>query len=205
MPKAGYTHRKTSTRRRSEKIQKEPPQCSFCGGPVTANVQHSRVCNEYRKARQDAYQHVIEQKRNRESALKRLDTSDLTPELPDLQPMDTFPDEIYPSEDTIAQLPNPELFALMDVDSNQDSGNSHYTPTVELPARFIFVKHHPHADKPNEIIPLNGTAETPAGPEPVPTASATLTERPWAPFRTYADFKFVSRRIKRRSPNTEID
>ncbi|KAJ7500698.1 hypothetical protein B0H11DRAFT_1714069 [Mycena galericulata] len=93
----------------------------------------------------------------------------------------------------------------MDVDSDQDSGNSHYTPTVELPTRFIFVKHHPHADKPNEIIPLNGTAETPAGPEPVPTASATLTERPWAPFRTYADFKFASRRIKRRSPNTEID
>ncbi|KAJ7745564.1 hypothetical protein DFH07DRAFT_748846 [Mycena maculata] len=93
----------------------------------------------------------------------------------------------------------------MDVDSNQDSGDSHYTPTVELPTRFIFVKHHPHADKPNEIIPLNETVETPAGPESVPTASATLTERPWAPFRTYADFKFASRRIKRRSPNTEID
>lgn len=119
--------------------------------------------------------------------------------------MDTFPRPIYPSEDTIAQLPNPELFALMDMDADQDSGDGDCIPTVELPPRFIFVKHHPHAGKPNEIIPLNSTPVTAATPGPMPTASVTLTGRPWAPFQTYADFKFASRRIKRRTPNTEID
>ncbi|KAJ7095548.1 hypothetical protein C8R44DRAFT_889972 [Mycena epipterygia] len=117
--------------------------------------------------------------------------------------MDSFPPSIYPDEETIAQLPNPELFALMDVDTAQDPGDG-YT-TVELPPRFIFVKHHPHAGKPNEIIPLHSTPKTASDTGPVPTASVTLTDRPWAPFQTYADFKFTSRRIKRRSPNKEID
>ncbi|KAJ6583155.1 hypothetical protein DFH09DRAFT_1076308 [Mycena vulgaris] len=105
----------------------------------------------------------------------------------------------------IAQLPNPELFALMDVDADQDSGDDHCTPTVELPPRSIFVKHHLRAGKPNKIIPLHSTPETAATLGPVPTASATLTGRPWAPFQTYADFKFASRRIKRQTPNTKID
>ncbi|KAJ6554687.1 hypothetical protein B0H19DRAFT_1263003 [Mycena capillaripes] len=38
-----------------------------------------------------------------------------------------------------------------------------------------------------------------------PAATSAPTDRPWAPFRTYADFKFISRQIKRWSPNVEID
>ncbi|KAJ7777849.1 hypothetical protein DFH07DRAFT_730860 [Mycena maculata] len=108
------------------------------------------------------------------------------------------------NEDAIAQLPNAELFAFVDVDSDDTPGDA-ACPTVELPPRFIFVKHHPHANKPNEIIPLDGPSET--APEGVhaSTASSTPTDRPWAPFRTYGDFKFMSRRVKRRSPNAEID
>ncbi|KAJ7687365.1 hypothetical protein B0H17DRAFT_1136283 [Mycena rosella] len=32
-----------------------------------------------------------------------------------------------------------------------------------------------------------------------------LRDHPWAPFQTYTDFKFASRRVKRRTPNSEID
>ncbi|KAJ7608965.1 hypothetical protein DFH06DRAFT_1346645 [Mycena polygramma] len=108
-------------------------------------------------------------------------------------------------EDNIAQLPNPDLFAMMDVDVDDTPPAA--IPTVELPPRFIFVKHHPHSRKPNEIIPLDAPADTAPSqaPSPTPEPEKTPTDRPWAPFRTYADFKFASRRVKRRSPNAEID
>ncbi|KAJ7450176.1 hypothetical protein FB451DRAFT_960498, partial [Mycena latifolia] len=71
---------------------------------------------------------------------------------------------------------------------------------------FIFVKHHPHANKPNEIIPLDSSPDpTPDPALPLSADTPTPGDRPWAPFRTYADFKFASRRVKRRSPNAEID
>jgi hypothetical protein len=119
--------------------------------------------------------------------------------------MDIVDEEMYPDDDAIAQLPNSQLFALMDVDSEDAPVNT--VPTVELPPRFIFVKHHPHANKPNEIIPLDTSpsATGDAGLASSPAATPAPTDRPWAPFRTYADFKFTSRRIKRRSPNVEID
>ncbi|KAJ7642628.1 hypothetical protein DFH06DRAFT_1097369 [Mycena polygramma] len=108
-------------------------------------------------------------------------------------------------EDNIAQLPNPDLFAMMDVDVDDTPPAA--IPTVELPPRFIFVKHHPHSRKPNEIIPLDAPADKAPSqaPSPTPEPGKTPTDRPWAPFRTYADFKFASRRVKRRSPNAEID
>ncbi|KAJ7082233.1 hypothetical protein B0H15DRAFT_750281, partial [Mycena belliarum] len=72
---------------------------------------------------------------------------------------------------------------------------------------FIFVKHHPHSQKPNEIIPLDAPADNSSSQAPSATTEPAKTpiNRPWAPFRTYADFKFTSRRIKRRTPNSEID
>ncbi|KAJ7842905.1 hypothetical protein B0H13DRAFT_1909632 [Mycena leptocephala] len=69
-------------------------------------------------------------------------------------------------DDVIAQLPNPDLFALMDVDSDN---------TLEIPIHTV-------------ELPLSDRN----GP-------------PWAPFRTFADFKFTSCRIKRRAPNAQID
>ncbi|KAJ7430437.1 hypothetical protein FB451DRAFT_1068346 [Mycena latifolia] len=91
----------------------------------------------------------------------------------------------------------------MDVDP-AESDNA--PPTVTLPRQFIFVKHHPHANKPNEIIPLDSSPDpTPDPALPLSADTPTPGDRPWAPFRTYADFKFASRRVKRRSPNAEID
>ncbi|KAJ6611015.1 hypothetical protein B0H10DRAFT_2224487 [Mycena sp. CBHHK59/15] len=171
MPKGGYKQRATV---KSTKARKELQPCSFCGGSV-ANLQHARVCNEYRKAREDVYQHVMEQKRNRDSAQNHRENRNVAAEHFDPQPMDIADEEMYPDNDTIAQLPNSQLFALMDVDSDDAPGKT--VPTVELPPRFIFVKHHPHANKPNEIIPLDtspsatgdaGLASSPA-PMPAPT------------------------------------
>lgn len=110
--------------------------------------------------------------------------------------------EADPDENTIAQLPNADLFALMDVDS--DNSPDHAIPTVKLPPCFIFVNHHPHANKPSEIIPLDTDSALDA-PKSTSNAVTPPTDRPWAPFRTYADFKFASRRVKRRAPNSEID
>ncbi|KAJ7933378.1 hypothetical protein B0H13DRAFT_1592374 [Mycena leptocephala] len=92
----------------------------------------------------------------------------------------------------------------MDVDS--DNTLEIPIPTDELPPRFILVKHHPHANKPCGIIPLDSSPAS--APETVPAsthAAPTVMDRPWAPFRTFADFKFTSRRIKRRAPNAQID
>ncbi|KAJ7603425.1 hypothetical protein B0H17DRAFT_1189832 [Mycena rosella] len=90
----------------------------------------------------------------------------------------------------------------MDVDSDRTPDDA--IPTVELPPRFIFVKHHPSANKPNEIIPLDAES-APDTSESSAKAERTQTNHPWAPFRTYADFKFASRRVKRRAPNSEIN
>ncbi|KAJ7511936.1 hypothetical protein B0H11DRAFT_2268883 [Mycena galericulata] len=201
MPKGGYRQRSTV---KSTKAQKELQPCSFCGGSV-ANLQHARVCNEYRKARKDVYQHVMERKRARDSARNHRENRSVAAEHFDPQPMDIVDEEMYPDDDAIAQLPNSQLFARMDVDSANAPVNT--IPTVELPPRFIFVKHHPHANRPNEIIPLDTSPSAPndAGPALSPVVTPAPTDRPWAPFRTYADFKFTSRRIKRRSPNVEIN
>ncbi|KAJ7808967.1 hypothetical protein B0H14DRAFT_2380110 [Mycena olivaceomarginata] len=82
---------------------------------------------------------------------------------------------------------------------------AHTESTVLLPPRFIFIKHHPIAEKPNEIIPLESSPSQ-NHPASDPGASNTRPEhRPYAPFRTFADYKFASRCVKRRMPNTDID
>jgi hypothetical protein len=90
-------------------------------------------------------------------------------------------------------------------EDSQDAGDTNAIPTVGLPPHFILVKHHPHANKPDEIIPLDRAQSiTPLSkddshPAPLPDA------RPWAPFKTYSDYKFTSRCVRRRTPNAEID
>ncbi|KAJ7870473.1 hypothetical protein B0H14DRAFT_2345697 [Mycena olivaceomarginata] len=98
----------------------------------------------------------------------------------------------------------------MDVDPRSDSPSStdeiNAIPTVSLPSDFIFVKHHPHANKPNEIIPIDGSSSAPSFSEPDARSDPTnKDDRPWAPFKSYADYKFASRCVRRRTPNSEID
>ncbi|KAJ7731024.1 hypothetical protein B0H16DRAFT_1733441 [Mycena metata] len=77
----------------------------------------------------------------------------------------------------------------------------------QLPTRFIYVKHHPHANKPDEIIPLDSDApQTSSVPEPLaPGGHAVLDDRPWAPFRCRADSSYAYRCVSRRMPNKDID
>ncbi|KAJ7606246.1 hypothetical protein FB45DRAFT_878743 [Roridomyces roridus] len=70
-----------------------------------------------------------------------------------------------------------------------------------LPRRFIYVKHHAHAQKEPEIINLD--EETPQ-PESLGCLDPS-NNRPWAPFGSYHDYKFASRCVKRRTPNAQID
>ncbi|KAJ7797629.1 hypothetical protein B0H14DRAFT_2389551 [Mycena olivaceomarginata] len=57
-------------------------------------------------------------------------------------------------------------------------------------------------NKAPEIISLDDES-TPAS-EPA-VESLPGSDHPWAPFQSYADYIFVSRKVKRRSPNSEID
>ncbi|KAJ7886230.1 hypothetical protein B0H14DRAFT_2563532 [Mycena olivaceomarginata] len=98
----------------------------------------------------------------------------------------------------------------MDVDSASldayrpvgDGEDADAGPHTALPRRFIYVKHHAHANKAPEIISLDDES-TPAS-EPG-LESPPRSDRPWAPFQSYADYIFASRKVKRRSPNSEID
>ncbi|KAJ7864479.1 hypothetical protein B0H14DRAFT_2574409 [Mycena olivaceomarginata] len=110
------------------------------------------------------------------------------------------------------ELPSHQIYDMlsMDVDPRPDSPSStderSAIPTVSLPSDFIFVKHHPHANKPNEIIPIDGSSPAPSFSKPDARSDPTNSDdRPWAPFQSYADYKFTSRCVRRRTPNSEIN
>ncbi|KAJ7652625.1 hypothetical protein B0H17DRAFT_835936, partial [Mycena rosella] len=67
---------------------------------------------------------------------------------------------------------------------------------------FIYVKHHPHSGKPDEIIALDSTC--PSDPQQR-AAVSTSNERPWAPFRCLADASFAYRCVSRRIANKDVD
>ncbi|KAJ6549454.1 hypothetical protein B0H10DRAFT_1969048 [Mycena sp. CBHHK59/15] len=94
--------------------------------------------------------------------------------------------------DDIIQLPTHQIYDLMPTGFDRNEENE--VPdvgavplTVTLPPRFI-------------LLSISGTvSEDDPCPAPLPDA------RPWAPFKTYSDYMFTSRRVRRRAPNAEID
>jgi hypothetical protein len=92
-----------------------------------------------------------------------------------------------------------------DRDEDPDPPVADAAPTIALPPRFILVNHHPHANKPDEIIPLDRSSSLVPLSEDDPRPAPLPDVRPWAPFKTYSDYKFTSRRVRRRAPNAEID
>ncbi|KAJ6625203.1 hypothetical protein B0H10DRAFT_2212208 [Mycena sp. CBHHK59/15] len=105
------------------------------------------------------------------------------------------------NEDALAQLPNPELFALMDVDCNAENTLGDAVRIVDLPPRFILVRHHRHANKPSEIVPLEASESSTI----TMSSTAPVQTQPWAPFQMYGDFKFAARHVQRRTPNSQIN
>ncbi|KAF8147227.1 hypothetical protein K438DRAFT_1626454 [Mycena galopus ATCC 62051] len=92
---------------------------------------------------------------------------------------------------------SPEL-PPMDVDTPPLQKNSN----MQLPERFIYVKHHPHSRKPDEIIALDlaGCSDSKK-----PVDKSRTNEHPWAPFLCLADAMFAYRCVSRRMPNREVD
>lgn len=74
---------------------------------------------------------------------------------------------------------------------------------------FFKVVYHPHSQRPDSIIPLDGSPnslldDAPAilGTGPRPLLSTT---RPWAPFRSYADFSFAEQMVNQRVSGHNVD
>ncbi|KAJ7899114.1 hypothetical protein B0H14DRAFT_2556684 [Mycena olivaceomarginata] len=109
----------------------------------------------------------------------------------------------------IIQLPTHQIYDQMPIDFDRDEDPdppvADAAPTIALPPRFILVNHHPHANKPDEIIPLDRSSSLVPLSEDDPRPAPLPDVRPWAPFKTYSDYKFTSRRVRRRAPNAEID
>ncbi|KZV97954.1 hypothetical protein EXIGLDRAFT_810450, partial [Exidia glandulosa HHB12029] len=83
-----------------------------------------------------------------------------------------------------------------DVDDRQES-----LPNV--PRAYIKIVHHPHSGRPPDIIPLDDDVPTPAQPESVD--ATTRSDRPWAPFRSRADFEFAESAINDKLPRRTIN
>jgi hypothetical protein len=92
---------------------------------------------------------------------------------------------------------SPEL-QPMDVDTPPPQEDAN----MQLPARFIYVKHHRHSGKPDEIIALDSASFSDSEAEP---AKPPLDEQPWAPFRCLADATFAYRCVSRRMANKDVD
>ncbi|KAJ7211956.1 hypothetical protein C8J57DRAFT_1604411 [Mycena rebaudengoi] len=89
-------------------------------------------------------------------------------------------------------------FDSMDVDSPPPPQNQN----LQLPTRFIYVKHHAHSGKPNEIIALDSAGSSDSQD---PAAKSPSDEHPWAPFRCLADATFAYRCVSRQMANRDVD
>ncbi|KAJ7729860.1 hypothetical protein DFH07DRAFT_781831 [Mycena maculata] len=157
--------------------------CDRCGKQVLMNLfQHDRICRIQTRNRQVLVDHHENSSSPRDPVAMEID------EIMQL-PTQQIYDEMPPNFDLDEDLPDVDVTAV---------------PTVSLPQRFIYVKHHPHANKPDEIVSLDNAPSL----ETLPSENSRLAPlpdaRPWAPFKTYSDYKFTSRCVQRRTTNTEI-
>ncbi|KAJ7863755.1 hypothetical protein B0H14DRAFT_2574698 [Mycena olivaceomarginata] len=101
----------------------------------------------------------------------------------------------------ISPVPSAE-FDPMDVDPPPSPQNE----DLQLPTRFVYVKHHAHSGKPPEIIPLESETPSRSPNEKLFQGSTDPSDdRPWAPFRCLADATFTYRCVSRRMPNNDVD
>jgi hypothetical protein len=72
----------------------------------------------------------------------------------------------------------------------ESSSASNTTPLAETPSKFIKIINHPHSGISDPtIIPLEGTINIDS--QASPTLLSKTGGRPWAPFRTRADFEYT--------------
>ncbi|KAJ7175526.1 hypothetical protein C8R46DRAFT_1249130 [Mycena filopes] len=169
------TQKASSARARAAPIPKE---CSFCHDLIVKRLaDHERICKFNSIARRQAAKYRLSRRLRDSNAVKT--------------PNATAGSSHSPTDDSVRpQLssPCPREPSPMDVDSPPPPE----TGDMQLPGRFIYVKHHPHSGKPNEIIPLDSTGslnhQHELAPKPAPGAL------PWAPFKCLADATFASLR-----------
>ncbi|KAJ7493651.1 hypothetical protein FB451DRAFT_1164530 [Mycena latifolia] len=153
------------------------------------------ICNTYVTGRKKLVEMAQQQKKKREHVHSRSLALCTTRRVP--------------SPDDVQVTGQPDDF--MDVDTgHMNMDIDEYAPdapaTVPLPPRFIYVKHHPHAEKFPEFIPLDCGVLNPQSALTPDTKLVPLhDERPFKPFLSFADYKFASKCVRRRMPNAQID
>ncbi|KAF7345920.1 hypothetical protein MVEN_01614300 [Mycena venus] len=152
--------------------------------------QHRQVCRTYQRHRdqlQRDAQILQKSKRRRiEDKLPEIGPherrgADLIEDAPFPLPSDMLQDAPMPEADPMG-APPPHMLA-------------------RLPSHFILSIPHPHSGLPSTITPLDQP--------PPPDISCTLAtgfnpEKPFAPFRTYADYHFTSRCVREARSDKEI-
>ncbi|KAJ7477732.1 hypothetical protein FB451DRAFT_1396679 [Mycena latifolia] len=134
---------------------KDPEECPICGQEFTKGLaRHETICNTYVTGRKKLVEMAQQQKKKREHVHSIFGRPD------DFMDVDTG-------------------HMNMDIDEYAPDAPA----TVPLPPRFIYVKHHPHAEKFPEFIPLDCGVLNPH----------------------FADYKFASKCVRRRMPNAQID
>jgi len=83
----------------------------------------------------------------------------------------------------------------------------HEPPDVALPAEYIRIVHHRNSGRPDEIISLLDVDES--APPGRPSENSNIGRPAWAPFRSYADFKFaetvVTQGLTRQNANVWLE
>ncbi|KAJ7220703.1 hypothetical protein GGX14DRAFT_559495 [Mycena pura] len=179
---------KTTARPRKTTAKGIPLECSFCQDLIPKNLaQHERICrinsNTRREAENYRRRQPVEPLRSRETRVNRTDAGPSYAPMEDVQP------------------PSPPATSLELPPMDLDPPPADEDVNLRLPQRFIYVKHHPHAKQPDEIIALDsaGLAESQSETTNPPQ------ERPWAPFRCLADASFTYHSVSRRKSNKDID
>ncbi|KAJ7240882.1 hypothetical protein C8J57DRAFT_1477982 [Mycena rebaudengoi] len=162
-------------------------KCSFCGDIISMGLaQHEKICKINCANRRQALEYAL--KRREQQSGERVGPSHIQSAALSFRP---------PSPQDQAPSPGP-----MDTDPPLECLNM----GLQLPMRFIYIKHHPHAHKPDEIIPLDSDMPPNSLPAHLLYGSRDVpADRPWAPFRCLADSTFAYRCVSRRMPNNDID
>ncbi|KAJ7079885.1 hypothetical protein C8R44DRAFT_754498 [Mycena epipterygia] len=166
-------------------------ECSVCHDIISRNlVQHEKICKLNRTSRRQLLQHTVGKHKQRD-----LD--------PHLIGAGTSQPAAMAMEDLRLPSPTPSPgFDPMDVDPPLSPQNQ----DLQLPTRFIYVKHHAHSGKPDEIIPLDSETPLQSLNKKLSHGGINISnDRPWAPFRCLADSTFTYRCVSRRMPNKDID
>ncbi|KAJ7079129.1 hypothetical protein B0H15DRAFT_859196 [Mycena belliarum] len=166
-------------------------ECSVCHDIISRNlVQHEKICKLNRASRRQVLQHTVRKHPQRDVGPHLMIGAGTSESQPVNMPMEDL------RSPAPAASPEPDP---MDVDPVPPSQNE----DLQLPTRFIYVKHHPHSAKPDEIIPLD--SECPSKSLREKPSQGPSEDRPWAPFQCLADSTFTYRCVSRRMPNKDID